>query len=74
MYEVFSEELNLQTAELNGLTFDPEDTVCPVDAINWERGARTPSIISEICINCGICIRRCPLVQFTLMERRQSYT
>lgn len=56
----FSEELNLQTAELNGLTFDPEDTVCPVDAINWERGARTPSIISEICINCGICIRRCP--------------
>lgn len=38
-----------------------EDFVCPTNALLWERGSLTPTIVAEHCINCGICARRCPV-------------
>lgn len=54
-----SDELKLSDGRLNEFPADADDTVCPLNAIIWERGARTPSIVAERCINCGICARRC---------------
>jgi ferredoxin len=39
---------------------DENPAVCPTQAIVWERGTNVPTIISDRCINCGICARRCP--------------
>lgn len=55
------EELRLYDERLNEFPADIDDTICPLNAIIWERGARTPSIVTERCINCGICARRCPI-------------
>jgi ferredoxin len=54
------EELRLSEVRLRDFPNDADDNVCPLNAIAWERGANTPTIISERCINCGICARRCP--------------
>lgn len=40
---------------------DKSLNVCPVDAINWDESMDMPAIITDKCINCGICIRRCPV-------------
>ena len=55
------EELQLSDERLDAFPVDADDSVCPLDAITWERGQETPSIIAERCINCGICARRCPV-------------
>lgn len=55
------DELRLYDDRLAGFPTDADDAVCPLNAIMWERGARTPSIVVERCINCGICARRCPM-------------
>ena len=55
-----SEELTLMDERLSDFPVDADDSVCPLDAIVWERGFQTPSIIADRCINCGICARRCP--------------
>ncbi len=55
-----ADELKLPNPCLSGFPVDADDAVCPMNAIVWERGAKTPTILSERCINCGICARRCP--------------
>jgi len=54
------EEFILTDERLSGFPVDADDSVCPLDAIVWERGSHTPTIIANRCINCGICARRCP--------------
>jgi len=53
-------ELLLPGNLLSEFPADVDDSVCPTNAIVWERGHDTPTIISDLCINCGICARRCP--------------
>ncbi|MCL4439091.1 MAG: 4Fe-4S binding protein [Firmicutes bacterium] len=55
------DELKLSDERLNEFPADIDDSVCPMNAILWERGDSTPSVVSERCINCGICARRCPI-------------
>jgi ferredoxin len=55
------EELRLSNEKLNEFPADIDDSVCPLNALLWERGDPTPTIASERCINCGICARRCPI-------------
>lgn len=55
-----ADELKLPDPRLSDFPVDADDAVCPMNAIVWERGAKTPTILSERCINCGICARRCP--------------
>ena len=40
---------------------DKSINVCPVDAITWDESKDMPTINTDKCINCGICIRRCPV-------------
>jgi len=54
------EELLLSDSSLSSFAVDADNSVCPVNAITWERDALTPTINSDLCINCGICARRCP--------------
>lgn len=35
--------------------------VCPVNAISWNAELNIPEINNNICIKCGICMRRCPV-------------
>ena len=35
--------------------------VCPVKAIAWDQESETPVIDQSKCIQCGLCIRRCPI-------------
>ncbi len=53
-------ELELHDERLNDFPADMDDSVCPTNALFWERGNRVPTVIPEYCINCGICARRCP--------------
>ena len=55
-----ADELKLSDSRLDEFPVDADDTVCPMNAIVWGRGDRTPSILSDRCINCGVCARRCP--------------
>jgi len=55
------EELNINDERLNDFPIDTLDSVCPTGAIIWENNELTPYIIPELCINCGLCARRCPI-------------
>jgi ferredoxin len=55
------DELLLTDERLSEFPVDASDSVCPMDAILWERGMQFPLIDEERCINCGICARRCPI-------------
>jgi len=54
-----SEDIKLPDQRFSEFPVDTNDAVCPLNAIVWERGERMPTILSERCINCGICARRC---------------
>jgi len=53
-------ELRLSDERVNEVPIEIDDYVCPTNAIVWERGKHTPTIVANRCINCGICARRCP--------------
>ena len=40
--------------------------VCPTKAINWPQDSDSPTIDSEACIFCGICVNRCPVAAIYL--------
>ncbi len=40
--------------------------VCPTKAINWPQDNDSPTIDSEACIFCGICVSRCPVAAIYL--------
>ncbi len=46
---------------VSGFPEDKSVSVCPVDAISWDREHDIPRIDTSKCINCGICISRCPV-------------
>jgi ferredoxin len=54
-------ELKISNDKLSEFPADLNDAVCPMNAIQWERNNKTPTIFAEHCINCGICARRCPV-------------
>jgi ferredoxin len=55
------DELRLSDTRLSEFPIDIDDSVCPTNALLWERGNTTPTVVAERCINCGICARRCPV-------------
>ena len=38
----------------------PITDVCPCEAIKWDNTKQCPTIDSKKCIQCGLCIKRCP--------------
>jgi ferredoxin len=55
------DELRLNDNHIKEFPADNDDSVCPLNAIVWEREAQTPRIDIDRCMNCGICARRCPV-------------
>ena len=46
---------------INDFPNDKNLNVCPVEAIYWDASSAIPKIDSHKCINCGICVSRCPV-------------
>jgi Fe-S-cluster-containing hydrogenase component 2 len=40
---------------------DSNTSVCPVNAIKWDRNSGHPIIDNELCFGCGLCMKRCPV-------------
>ncbi|WP_072679528.1 4Fe-4S binding protein [Arcobacter sp. LA11] len=51
------EELNFDI--INEFPSDLEHSVCPSQAITWSIEDSSPSINSDLCISCALCIERC---------------
>ena len=52
---------DIACGEVHAFPNDQTINACPVDAIAWNSEIDTPVIDAEKCINCGICINRCPV-------------
>lgn len=58
--------MNLNESEVScdaieGFPHDQTLNACPTDAIKWNEDSDAPAIDSAKCINCGICVSRCPV-------------
>lgn len=46
---------------VEGFPNDKSNNACPVEALSWDDSSATPVIDSGKCINCGVCVSRCPV-------------
>lgn len=56
------------SASLDAFPGDPRLSVCPTDAIVWDKETGNVSISVESCIGCGLCVVRCPYGAISLNE------
>lgn len=47
--------------EVENFPNDQSLNTCAVNAMQWDFDSDTPIIDTEKCINCGVCMRRCPI-------------
>lgn len=47
--------------DIDSFPAEPNDSVCPTDAIAWDDESVRPLIDYNKCIECGICAVRCPV-------------
>lgn len=57
---LFSDE-EVEYHGLDEFAYDMTRAVCPSAAIQWDDSLEHPSIDPERCINCGLCMKRCPV-------------
>ena len=62
--EYSESEIDLDTFQ--EFPLDRNLEVCPTKAINWPQDSDSPTIDSEACIFCGICVSRCPVAAIHL--------
>ncbi len=62
--EYSESEIDLETFQ--EFPSDRNMEVCPTKAINWPQDSDSPTIDSEACIFCGICVSRCPVAAIYL--------
>ena len=58
---LYFEESEISCNDLKNFPIDTNNHVCPVEAIKWDNTLNSPQINNEICLNCGICVSRCPV-------------
>lgn len=58
---MFFSEKEIECTEIDGFPNDKSLNTCPVEAITWDSSSELPVIDSRKCINCGICVSRCPV-------------
>lgn len=51
----------IMCGEVKNFSNDQSLNVCAVDALSWDFESDTPAVDAEKCINCGVCMRRCPV-------------
>lgn len=56
----FSED-EIECNHVGDFPYDKSVNACPVEAITWDDSSDTTIIDSRKCINCGICVSRCPV-------------
>lgn len=56
----FSDD-EIECERVDGFPNDKSNNVCPVEALAWDNSSTTPVIDSRKCINCGVCVSRCPV-------------
>ena len=56
----FSDE-DIECDQIKGFPNDKSTNVCPVEAITWDGSNCIPVIDAKKCIDCGICVSRCPV-------------
>lgn len=52
---------DIMCSEVENFPNDQSLNACPVEALQWDSDSDTPVVDTEKCINCGICINRCPI-------------
>lgn len=57
---------------IDSFSSDPGNSVCPVNAIEWDSVSEAPFIDAEACIGCGLCVSRCPVGAMTLKDQVAS--
>lgn len=58
---MFFSESEIECNRVNSFSSDKSVDACPVKAITWDNSLSVPVIDSRKCINCGICVSRCPV-------------
>lgn len=58
----------VMAASLEAFPGDPRVSVCPTDAIGWDKDTGNVSINEEGCIGCGLCVVRCPYGAMSLID------
>lgn len=56
----FSED-EIECDRVEGFSNDKSINACPVEALSWDDSFVAPVINSRRCINCGVCVSRCPV-------------
>lgn len=56
----FSSE-EVSCAEVADFPNDANVSVCPVNAIKWDRDSGHPIVNKDLCFGCGLCMKRCPV-------------
>lgn len=58
---MYFSENEIECDYIDGFPSDKSVNACPVEAITWNTSYDVPVIDSKKCINCGICVSRCPV-------------
>lgn len=58
---MYYDDSEIECSNLPDFPNDKSTNVCPVNAIEWNLTTETPKIDDGKCLNCGLCIKRCPV-------------
>jgi len=58
---MYFSEKEIECDYVDGFPSDKSVNACPVEAMGWDDVHDIPMIDSKKCINCGICVSRCPV-------------
>lgn len=58
---MYFDDSEIECDYIVGFPSDKSVNACPVEAITWSNNSSTPIIDTSKCINCGICVSRCPV-------------
>jgi ferredoxin len=64
--------INYEKNELpkfKSFSIENDNRVCPTNSITWHADDSNPTINNDICIKCGLCVKRCPIGAIYMDEK-----